>query len=660
MTTAEFRFYQTPFLVIASALAIGIHLGYEVNFTNSSPVLFTLFCCAVAGLFMYSLKPYRKSLFFITLPLLAALIGILLMQNAKGDWLKPSFADTYQKKDLCVVRVRETGDSKKKWVKMTADVQQVHKTNATYSVNTPIVLFVNAHTINIEAGDVLLIAAEVSLIKNNNNPGEFDAEFFWNRKGFRWISFVSSKQVRLLKHGKPSWLAKTTTALRNYLKQALEENLSGKELAIALALILGDKTLLDNEVTTSFINTGAMHVLAVSGLHVGIIMQLLMIFFKRFSKWISRKTTVIVVLIIVWIYAGVTGLSPSILRAVFMFSILTCSELASRNYNSINALFFTGFAVLIYDPFTLYDIGFQLSFLAMLGIFLFYKRIEVFIYTQNALLRKVWQGTAIGFAAQLMTTPLSLYYFHQFPNYFVLTNIGLMASSGLILGIGIVIFSVRWLIPIARFAGVLLSFVVFLSLWLIEYIERLPGAVAYGFELPFIVVIAAVAIVFYLFNANTKSKKWIGYATGLLLLVTIVYKRFDNHQGNEICFFSGKQLMVLIRKDKHLFCFYRGDRVELKKLQFALGGYMKLHPANVSYYNVDEKTWNIKSGKLSISSCRKQHNAVGIAVNGAVFTVLFSNRKYTNVNQETILAMPWVHQQANHHLKDGSYIAQIQ
>lgn len=659
-TTAEFRFYQNPFLVIASALAIGVYIGYEVNFLTISTAFFGLFCCAVGILFMYSFRPYRKRLFFLSSFLLTLLIGVLLMQNAKGDWQERSFADTYQKGDLLVLTICEIGDSQKEWVKMTANVQRVYKNSAAYSLHTPIVLFLNAHSLQVKAGDVLMISSDVERIRNNKNPGEFDAELFWNRKGFWWMSFASSKQVRLLERGETMWFTKKTNELRTYLRESLEKNLSGRELAIALALILGDKSLLDSEITTSFINTGAMHVLAVSGLHVGIIMQILMAFFTRFSKWISRRTAVLLVLVIVWVYSSVTGLSPSILRAVFMFSVLVLSELTSRNHSSINSLFFTGFVVLCWNPFTLYDIGFQLSFLAMLGIFCFYRRIELLIYVKNKLLRKIWQGTAIGFAAQLMTAPLSLYYFHQFPNYFILTNIGLMASSGLILGIGIFIFSIRWFIPIARFAGIILSVVVFLSLWLIEYIEHLPGAVAYGFELPFSVVIAITALIFYLFfRANTKLKKWIAYTVGIVLLISIVYKRFENHQTNEICFFNGRKMLVIIRKGEHIFCFYKGKAAHLAKLKFAVNSYAKIHPGSTSYYNVNEKKWHITSGKLAISSSLKKNGNVGITVNGRAFTILFSNKKYTEAPHETTLAMPWVVQSATHYLKNHAFVVPL-
>ncbi len=132
---------------------------------------------------------------------------------------------------------------------------------------------------------------------------------------------------------------------------------------------------MDQEIRTSFGATGAMHVLAVSGLHIGIIAQVLLFLFQFFSKLISRRNAVIFIVILLWIYALLTGFSPSVVRAVFMFSVLILAQEAGGNYSPINTLFFTAFILLLINPLVIYDIGFQLSYLAMLGIFSLYQSI---------------------------------------------------------------------------------------------------------------------------------------------------------------------------------------------------------------------------------------------------------------------------------------------
>jgi competence protein ComEC len=443
--------------------------------------------------------------------------------------------------------------------------------------------------------------------------------------------------------------------LNDYLGQSLEDNLSGKELAIAKALILGDKSLLDTEVKNSFTNTGAMHVLAVSGLHVGIIMQILMVFLGFFSKWIDRKTSILLVVGIMWIYAVLTGLSPSVLRAVFMFSVLVLAQISGKQHDSVNSLFFTAFVIFLFDPYTLFDIGFQLSFLAMLGIFLFYRQIEEVVFIDNKWIRKVWQGTAIGFAAQIMTTPLSLYYFHQFPNYFILTNIGLMASSGLILGLGIFIFSITWLKPLAKFAGLILGLIIYLSLLFIEWVERLPGAVAYGFEVSLLVVLFMGILALILFRVKENRKiQFAAFAIAGLMLISMVYRRYQNLDRDEVCVFNHKKLVVAVKKDAQIVCFYHGDKDDLEKIKFICEGYRKLRPGEIRYMPLDKVNYTAQLGDERFT-IKRSGNDYELSIGERKMIIAFGDN--SSVPREgTVIGMPWVTENTDHNLGDGAYL----
>ncbi len=654
----SFQFFKQPFLLLTICLCAGILLGFELVEWQEIFTFGTLFIL-ITTLFCYWMKWLNNGIVLSLSSITFILIGALLIQSRGGGWEKNHMDSLYQKGDLLLVKMREVGQSDKEWKKMTGDIQSVYAKTSKFDVKVPVVLFVKSGNYGCETGDVILISSELNKIKNNGNPGEFDAENYWSKKGFNHIVFVGEDEYKIIQHEELPWYSQQTTNLRNYLKASLEENLKGKELAIALALILGDKSLLDSEITTSFTNTGAMHVLAVSGLHIGIIMQILMVVFSQFSKVLSRKKAVIIVVVIMWIYAIITGLSPSVLRAVFMFSVLVLSQLTGKNHNSINSLFFTAFVLMLFDPYTLYDIGFQLSFLAMLGIFLLYRPIEQMIYIKNKWLMKIWQGTAIGFAAQLMTTPLSLYYFHQFPNYFVLTNIGLMASSGLILGFGIVLFTISWWTTIARFAGLILTFIIFVSLAFIEWVEDLPGAVAYGFEVSLVVVFALGMLILFLFLwAQKRSHVILAFTGGLMLLISIIMQRYQNMNVNELCVFNARQVIITVRKDNQLFCFYKAKPDEEEKVKFAVQGYLKLHPSEIHYYSLNKKNWKLTSSKTSIS-VRKEKGSIEMDVNGRKYSVLLSD--YSDViNPSSIkIGMPWMEAVVDHSLKNGAYIQSI-
>jgi len=586
-------------------------------------------------------------------------IGALLMQYRSGCFKPFSISEIYQKGDVISVQLKDVGNSKREWKKMTGEIKAVHRNGTHFQIEEPIVLFVKAGSFGCESGDEILVASELIPIKNSGNPGEFDAKGYWSKKGFSFMMFVSEDQYQVVRNVEPNWIMKQLLSLREYLSDALKNNLKGNELSIAQALILGDKSLLDSETTNSFSNTGAMHVLAVSGLHIGIIMQILLVILSKFSAFISKNYAVFIVVIIAWIYAAITGLSPSVLRAVIMFSFLFVAQTRGKQYDSINTLFFTAFILLLIDPFTLFDIGFQLSFLAMVGIFLFYRPIEKLVFIENKLLRKVWQGTAIGFAAQLMTTPLSLYYFHQFPNYFILTNIGLMASSGLILGLGLFLFSISWWKMFSALVGAALSLVIFVSFYFIQWVENLPGGLAQGFEVPILLVLAMTILIVLLFQIFKKWKyKFLALCVGMTMIFYIVYIRFENMTTNEICVFNARQVIVTVKKNDQLFCFYQAKEDDFDKVKFAVDGYRKIHPGKVSFYPLSKSNWNIESNQTRISTERINGN-YRISVNGRKYAILLNNYVEFDILNSFVIGMPWVQRKADHLLNNGAFVTPI-
>ena len=386
----------------------------------------------------------------------------------------------------------------------------------------------------------------------------------------------------------------------------------------------------------------------------------MMFILSQFARFIKRKHAVVIVVLTMWIYAFITGMSPSVLRAVFMFSVLSIAQISGKNYLPVNTLFFTGFALMLINPYTLFDIGFQLSFLAMLGIFLFYESIECTIQIKNNILRKVWQGTAIGFAAQLMTTPLSLYYFHQFPNYFVLTNIGLMASSGLILGVGLLIFSIRWWGIIAKWIALLLTLVVSLSLEFIEWVEKLPGAVAYGFEPSIYSVLALNLLIIAIFLlVKTVRQLAILGTIGMILLGIIVWQRHLNCTTNELCVFNTRQVIISVLKDQELFCFYKAKAKDFHKVAQVMQGYVKLHPASVHYMPIKNKKWmlELKKFKLSISD---HYAYIDLKMNKRAYRLITSDFSEMSTHQAITIGMPWVTGEVDHSLrKKGAFMRKL-
>lgn len=657
-TTIKFRFHKYPFVILTSGMCLGIVFGF--SWKDWSDLFLMISATFFTTSIILALKGIANNGIVYLLSFFAfVFIGVIHIQEKENLGKDYSLKKIYRKNDPVFVRLTDVGNSNKEWKKMTGMIHTVIGQGNQYSVNEPVVLYVKSDNFTCESGDELLISSDLLPIANSNNPGEFDSENYWKKQGYKYMLFVNSDQFKIINTFEQNRIVKCLSTLHNYLNSALERNLQGRELAIAKALILGDKSLLDTETRNSFSNTGAMHVLAVSGLHVGIIMQILLFLFGQFSAFISKKTSFFIVVGILWIYAVLTGLSPSVLRAVFMFSVLAYAQISSKNYNSVNTLFFTAFVILLFNPYNLFDIGFQLSFLAMLGIFLFYKPIEQLVFLENKILRKIWQGTAIGFAAQLMTTPLSLYYFHQFPNYFFLTNIGLMATSGLIMGAGLFLFSIAWWNWTAGIIGGLLTSLIFISLYFIEWIEKLPGAVAQGFVIsPFLVLSMCLLILFLFFLAHSKVYKMIGFSLGLLCLGLISFSRFENLSTNELVVFNSRQLVVAVRCSDNIYCFYKADEGDFEKVKFVLESYQKLHPAKIKYFSLDKSGWKLNSANKTITAEKLKESYV-ITVGKKRLQIQKYDKEYKPIKNTTVLGMPWVETRVNYSLKHGAFRMRI-
>src|SRR5690606_5733570 len=353
----------------------------------------------------------------------------------------------------------------------------------------------------------ILFNTKLKQIERNHNPGEFNAKMYWISKGVRYQGFGTKDQLTILQEGELSWFTKSLNRSRDYSTALLNQYVGSKDAPLIRAILLGDKSDLDITTKQIFTNTGAMHMLAVSGMHVGLIVVLLLGIFKWLFAFRVKRIALVLTILILWYYAFLTGFSASVVRAVVMFTILILSQFLKRGYHPLNSLAIAGFFILIYDPLSFFDIGFQLSFLAMVGIFTVFPLIEHAFTFKNKILQTAWQGTAIGLAAQVFTTPISIYYFHQFPNYFILTNFGVMLFSGIMLGLAIGLLIVGKIpfisIPIGWFLALCCTCLV----GYIAFIEQIPGAVAIGFS-PSWIWVALAYIVALLFLKLLETRKW--------------------------------------------------------------------------------------------------------------------------------------------------------
>lgn len=403
--------------------------------------------------------------------------------------------------------------------------------------------------------DDLILDGVLSPIKQNKNPGAFDGKWYYLTKGVTHQLYAFSDQI--VSYGNSWTLNGMFLNWRDYLAKQMEKYLDGDFLGVSKALLLGDKANLDQDVMSSFSNTGSMHVLAVSGLHVGLLLYILNFILARFSRFLSKKQSMIIAIIVIWCYGLLTGASPAVMRAVFMFSVIAFGGLLNRKSAGMISLFVTAIILSVFNPWVVFDVGFQLSFLAMLGIFLLYPKIDRLLIVDNKILKWAWEGTAVGLAATAFTTPLTLYYFYQFPNYFLISNIGVMLFGFLVLLLGMIFLFSSFIPGISVLSALLFSFTILGLLVWVKWVDEIPGSVSGGFHVSLTVLLISIIVVFLY---SMDYKKWklkipLAVITGFMICY-LSFDRSEYFDKRELIFLNGKELVVVFKTPGGCLAFY--------------------------------------------------------------------------------------------------------
>lgn len=327
-----------------------------------------------------------------------------------------------------------------------------------------------------QPGDHIVIHGHLQQPEPPQNPEQFNYARYLRNKGILFTAFVRSGSFAIVPKPAKSGPLYWPEAVSKWADEQFRTHINDPAAyGLVKAMLLGRRDDLLAEQTSDYTISGAVHILSVSGMHVAIIFLAISAAFGWLRKWAFGKWVYLLIMAgLLGFYALVTGLPPSVQRAALMCMMLVIAEVAGRRHYPMNTLAFSALVILLCDPCALYDVGFQLSYLAMAGIFLLYGPIERIVFPQNRALRFVWQVTALAFAAQIATFPLSLYYFHQFPTYFWLVNPLVVLFTNVLLPAALVLLLVSacglpwlpWLV--GKVAG--------LSAWLTDWAASIPHA----------------------------------------------------------------------------------------------------------------------------------------------------------------------------------------
>jgi competence protein ComEC len=383
--------------------------------------------------------------------------------------------------------------------------------NGTHAIREKTVLYLEADSTQIppEAGDSLVARVRFSEFKPPQNPEEFDYRRYMNRRYVFTSGFVRRRQYEVV-HTSAKSIRYLPAQMRRRTQQLFaDKNISGNEYAVLNALTLGDKRDIDVELKQSYTATGAMHILAVSGLHVGIISGILFFVLAFLEKRRGgRILKSLLCIAFLWFYAAIVGFSPSVTRATVMCSFVLAGQMMRHNISIYNSLAASAFFICLFYPFSLFEAGFQLSYCAVLSIVYFQPILYRLLYFRYKYVDYFWQLVTVSFAAQIGTLPITLADFHQFPNYFLLTNMFVIPLTGLIVYFSATLVSLSWLPVISDIAAWCLNKLVWLLNSGIRAIEKMPFSVTSDIYISHaqVFLLIAIALLFVLY-IEVKNRK---------------------------------------------------------------------------------------------------------------------------------------------------------
>tara|TARA_R110002012_G_scaffold208942_1_gene379262 strand:- start:296516 stop:298585 length:2070 start_codon:yes stop_codon:yes gene_type:complete len=402
-------------------------------------------------------------------------------------------------------------------------------------------------------GDQLLIKSRINELETPKNPLEFNYKRFLGFDQVYHQQYITSGKWLKIGKGKGNLIMAASIETGQYLEEIMNDNIhTERSLAIAKALTLGIKDELDNDLRNAYAAAGAMHVLAVSGLHVGIIFLIVSTLLKRWrNRRGGRIYFAVISMSVLWAYAFITGLSPSVQRAAMMFSFIILAQALRRQTNIYNTLAASAFVLLSINPFLLFSVGFQLSYLAVLGIVFFQPKLYSLLQFKYVLWDKIWAITCVSIAAQLATAPLALLYFHQFPTYFFLSNLVVIPSAFVILNSSLLLLLISFWEWAAEGIGFLIDHFIQLINYLVFKLDYLPNSTIDGV---FITTPESWLIyISILFIALFISEKKLNYLkltvlSLFLMSASICWRQYENFNAKKLIVYdTGKHHALAIR-----------------------------------------------------------------------------------------------------------------
>ena len=506
------NWFKYPFIRLLMPFALGIWLGFsclDLNKNESKTVLIIVVFLGIT-LFVISsvVRDYKyRWAFGLILNIHLILIGVVIV-HIRDDDLNSDC-------DVFVARLTECPTEKEKSVKVVLQMQS--------DVGSVMAYFEkNEHSLSLRYGDVIVFHEPPKLVEPPLNPEQFDYKKYLGRKGVSRQVYLKDDSWEKLDCNRANPVYAFSYLLRDFLLQTMRDlEIENDEYAVAAAILLGYDDTLPTDLRQKYVAAGSMHILCVSGMHVGVVFLVfsyLLGFLNKRKKW-QHLLKQSLLLLLIWFYALLAGLAPSILRATIMLSFVIIGDMIKRNGILLNSLAASAFLLLCINPANLFNVGFQLSYCAVIGIVSLQRPIYNLFYIKYKILDKIWELTAVTLAAQIATAPFSIYYFHQFPSYFWLSNLFMGPISTAVIVGGMVMLLIFFMPYINIGVAFCVKWMIYAMNYVVTWIENLPLSIVKGLYINVLEFVCLIVALIMLMLLIEHKKKYLFFGMLSMLLI---------------------------------------------------------------------------------------------------------------------------------------------
>jgi competence protein ComEC len=495
-----------PFLRLLIPLILGILA--EKNFPFYPSFLVPLFCLSTLIAIFFNLVKFPQLYPLVWMAGIAIQIAIFsigrLIVNIHQDiQIEQSSCYTSDRSNLLLLRLLTNPVPREKSWKAVAGIIYLVDDGSCYIEDEKILVFFDnkLDMQHVSAGSILIVQKKIQPIQNIKSI-DFDFKSYCRLRHIYAQIFLKKNELHVIGQEEERTVTTMFSGFRQKLLSIIKKQIPGKtERGFLEALLFGFTEDLDPELLSSYADTGVIHIIAISGLHLALICQLLQKALlgpgrRKFSQWLKFS----ILIVTLWSYSIFSGSSPSVIRAAAMFTLVLFGRNIRRESLFYNTMAVSAFFLLCFDPNWLWDTGFQLSYGALLGLRLFSAPLQNLIPIKNKILKAIWHGATVSVAAQMLTTPISIFYFHRFPTYFLIANlIAVPLSSAILLG-GILLCIFCWNPHVAGFLGWTLDLEIKILNDIIRYISKLPGSLISPLSLTLPQVICLYFMIYCLYR----------------------------------------------------------------------------------------------------------------------------------------------------------------